>query len=81
MESQRTTLGAEAKQVVMVQDQGGGGRWRGGGSGKWETGRVRQIDPKRGSESLSLPCLDLYFSCLVCQTERGRGWNNNSGVM
>lgn len=25
MESQRTTLGAEAKQVVMVQEQGRGG--------------------------------------------------------
>lgn len=79
MESQRTTLGAEAKQVVMVQEQGRGGGGR--RSGKWKRGRVRQIDPKRGSESLSLPCLDLYFSCLVCQTERGRGWNNNSGVM
>lgn len=45
-------------------------------------GVVRQIDRKRGaSRCRCLVWISVSPAYPVCQTQRGRGWNNNSGVM
>lgn len=82
METHHTTLGAKANPLMMNEGERERERVRARQKETKFRQTLGQIDlSKVGSRSLSLPCLDLYFSDCICQAKRDGRWKNKSAVM